>query len=125
MTNKNNSIIGLVIVLAIIVGLISGLLSYKYNPVSINNNNDKENISNNQILIFNSKQNKSSNRVLVNDKFVAKLDRDSNIVVMGEDGSLYSVKNGAILVSGVVINVKDDSYSVYKINSPEKSVSTD
>ena len=134
MTKNNNSIFNLVIILAILLGLIAGIYSYNYNLESnannaINNNNNNQ-INNrsinsqNEILIFNSKVSKNTKRTIVDNKFVAKLDKNSNIVVMGEDGSIYSVKKGAVLVSGVVIDAKDDSYSVYNIKSPEKSVST-
>jgi len=122
MSKNNNSIINLVVILAILLGIIAGVYSYKYNPVSISNNfqtTDKK-VSQNEILVFNSNINKSTKKTIRNDKFVAKLDKNSNMIITGKNGYKYSVKKGKILMSGFVINNNDKSYSIYNINSPKK-----
>lgn len=118
---QNNSIFYLVAILAIIIALIAGIYSYKYNPVNINE--EKVNTSYNYVE-FNSNNEKPSNRVIINDKFVSDVDKNSNIVVLGNDGTISNVKNGRVLVSNSVITSNDEEYSVYKINNPEKSVSS-
>ncbi len=123
---KSNSITKLILILVIVSILIGVLLSYKYNP--INKNMDSEITQTGDctsyIEIMNEVE-KPTSRTIVSDKYVSKLDKDSNIVVLGEDGRIISVKKGAVLVSGVVIEADDESYSVYNIDEPEKSVSTE
>ena len=130
---NNNLISKLTIILFITVILIGGILYLKYNQnynqdnSFVNNvGNEQENIKGNNMgyIEVSSEVEKPTHRTIVSDKFVSKLDPNSNIVVLGEDGRIISVDKGVVLVSGVVINSQEDSYSVYRIDNPEKSVST-
>lgn len=134
---KEKNTTTLFVLLLIFLVIISGLaligvnLNSSISIVSTNNNNN--NNQNNQIvkpketqqiIVLNKETAENSNRILVDNKYVGKLEKNGNIVVMDNDGTMYSVRKGAVLVPGIVVNAQDDSYSVYRINSPEKSIST-
>ena len=124
----------LFVLLLIFLVIISGLaligvnLNSNVSVVSTNNNNENNQIvkpqETQQIIVLDQETNKNSNRILIDKKYVGKLEKNGNIVVMDENGAMYSIKKGAVLVPGIVVNAQDDSYSVYRINSPEKSIST-
>lgn len=66
----------------------------------------------------------SEKRVLANDRYVGDISADSNIVAISEDGSIYPVTKGTVLVDGMLIEATDDSYSIYRVDEPAKSIST-
>jgi len=136
MSGKKN-INTLLVWLLLVVILIIGVLFLKY-PSLINSNLFSQNVNlensfksgNYENSEFSSSSSSnvvksSSKRTIVTDRFVRKLDKNGNIVVMGSDGSMYNVKKGSVLVSGMVISVDEDSYDVYNIDSPVKSVSSE
>lgn len=67
----------------------------------------------------------STNKVIISDKFVGTVDKDGSIVAISENGQAYNVANGVVLADDMVISANDESYSVYRVNDPEKSVSSE
>lgn len=65
-----------------------------------------------------------SNRVVVTDRYVNDLDGDDNVIVISGSGKAYDVTSGTVLVDDVVVSVDENEYDVYRIDDPEKSVST-
>lgn len=66
----------------------------------------------------------NSNKVIINDKYVGKIDKDGSIVAVSKSGQAYNVANGVVLADDMVISANDESYSVYRVNDPEKSVTS-
>lgn len=62
-------------------------------------------------------------RQVVNDRYVADLDVDGELIVIGADGT-YSVRKGVVLVNDRVVSVNEEEVSVYDIENPEKSISS-
>lgn len=121
---KNIKIITLIIML-IIVCFTFGFI------YSLDNTNIEENIvnvedearNNNELLVLNGDVEVPSKTTIVSDKFAGDLKEGYKTVVVGNDGSLIEVHDGVVLTRGVVISSEaGETNSVYKIESPEKSV---
>ncbi len=119
----NNNIVGLIVALALVFGLIGAFVSYNLEQANIKNFN-KVDTGKDSIISVSSTSTKNSNEVIVNDRFVGKLDKNSKVVAVGKDGSMYVVKNGAVLVSDMIVKTNGEDTSVYRIDEPAKSVST-
>ncbi len=111
----------LIIILVVVFTAIGALYSYKIESEMTN----AEGVKNTDSLIeFYSNVAIPSKRVVVTENLVNDFSSDSTVVVLGNDGSLVSVRGGAVLTGGNVINVEDESTSIYNIENPEKSVKT-
>lgn len=121
--SENNSIVGLIVALAIVFGLIGAFVSYdlnqyRENPVS------KVSKGDNVLISVSQTNNVNNNQVIVNDRFVGKLDKNANVVAIAKDGSMYLVKGGAVLVSDMVVTTNGVDTTVYRVNEPLKLVSS-
>lgn len=67
---------------------------------------------------------KSTKNNIVNDDYVRGLDSDSNLVIKAEDGSIYSVKAGNLIVANRVVTIDETGKEVYDIEEPAKSISS-
>lgn len=67
---------------------------------------------------------KSTKANIVNDDYVRGLDSDSNLVIKADDGSIYSVKAGNLIVANRVVTVDETRKEVYVIDEPAKSISS-
>ena len=65
-----------------------------------------------------------TNKVLVHNKHVGVIDKDGSVVAISANGQAHNVVNGVVLADGMVISASSDHYSVYRVNDPEKSSSS-
>ena len=66
-----------------------------------------------------------SNKVIISDKFVGEFSADGQVVVLDSSGAAFVVHDGVVLASNeVVIDARNEEYSVMRINEPAKSVSS-
>lgn len=65
-----------------------------------------------------------SNQVIVNEKFAGRVDEDAKIIVFRDNGQIYDVKSGVVLIDDNYISNTEEGYTVYNINDPEKVVYT-
>lgn len=65
-----------------------------------------------------------SERVVVSDKYVGKLNAGDAVIVKNKDGSAYIVTKGTVLVDDMLITANEEESTVYKIKEPIKSVSS-
>ncbi len=121
--SSNGKIVGLIVVLAIIFAFIGALVSYDLQQYNLKQTQKVIGKSDTLVELESSSESKNTN-VLVNDRFTGKLEADSNVVAIGEDGSMYIVKKGTVLVSDMVVQNSEETILVYRINDPEKSVSS-
>lgn len=120
--SETKNLATLIIILAVIFGLIGALVSYDLQQY--NSKIGKSVKGGDESLIEVKSDDISTNtRVMVTDRFVGKLDKNSKVVAIGDDGSMYVVRGGTVLASDMVVGTNEDTTSVYRINDPEKSVS--
>lgn len=123
--SKNNKISTLVLLLLVIIAVLIALYSYK-DDINLNLDMNNRSISTTYNYVeLNSNVSKSSSRVLVSDRFTGNLKEGANVLVVGDDGSIYSIANGVVLVDGVLVDAKDNSYEILRVNSPQNSVKTE
>lgn len=110
--SENNKILTLILLLLVVLVMILGVYSYNQNnsSSSIRNNFDTINSTNSYIQI-NTIVEKPTNKVLINDKFTGKLNKDGNLLVASEDGSIYNIKKGVVLVDGNIVEVSKEESS--------------
>ena len=66
-----------------------------------------------------------SNKVIISDKFVGEFSANGQVVVLDSSGAAFVVHDGVVLASNeVVIDARNEEYSVMRINEPAKSVSS-
>lgn len=121
--SSNKKIVGLIALLAVIFMFIGALVSYDLQEYNSRQLRSVANGDDTLAVVTTTTEAKNGN-VLVSDRFTGKLEKDAKVVAVGEDGSMYVVKSGTVLVSDMVVGTNDESISVYRINDPEKSVST-
>lgn len=121
--SNNRKIVGLITLLAVIFGLIGALVSYDLQDY---NSRQARSVANgdNTLAVVKTTSDAKSNNVIVSDRFTGKLEKDANVVAVGDDGSMYVVRGGTILASNMIVGNNDDTVSVYRIDEPAKSVST-
>lgn len=116
----------LLVLLAIIMAALAGLYVTKLERDILADSNTammNMTIDKSQYIEVTGEKEVSSNTQIITDRFVNTLEDGANYVVVAEDGSKYIVESGTVLVDDMVIS-SDDEFSVYRINDPEKSVST-
>jgi hypothetical protein len=122
MVSKKESIAFMLVVLAILAFSIGFIYSWDSHSVEDNVSTQKTSSTSEFVEILGEKE-ISSQKVIVSDKFVQTFDPNGNIVVLGSDGSAYNVRNGVVLVSGVLIDAKQgSSYSVRRLDDERKSM---
>lgn len=117
----------LITFLILLIGILFTLI-VKINP-EIQLNNSQNNLRFNSSI---SKTITTYNRVKINENVViatkdytGKIYKNSKIVAVSNDGKMYVVKNGVVLVGNLVISSNDSNeYSLYRIDSPAFSIST-
>lgn len=121
---KNIKIITLFIMLIIVAftfGFIYSLDNVEMEKTVVNVTEEKRN--NNELLVLSGDVEVPSKTTIVSDKFVGDLKEGHKTVVVGNDGSLIEVHEGVVLTRGVVIESDSgETQSVYRVESPEKSV---
>ncbi|MCA9495517.1 MAG: hypothetical protein KC589_01125 [Nanoarchaeota archaeon] len=125
----NDNIMGRAILLLIVLIGIGYL--YSYSDSDILNTNEETEIEESQkekekVSYIELKKTKevSNKNVVVSDKYVGKLNVGEAVVVKDKDGSAYIVTKGTVLVEGMLITANEKESSVYKIDEPIKSVSS-
>ena len=129
--DRNNSVLSLIAVLLILLFSMvlvysygNGLISNSENRVVVDINDTKEGEVPVYRVISTGKEIEVENKnVIVNDRFVGKLEKDARVVSISSDGQAYNVRDGVVLVSDMVVSSDEESYKVYRIEDPEKSVS--
>ena len=112
------------IVLLVIIGFTFGFIySLQDDSVLEVSSSDVE-VKSNELVIVNQQREVPSNNLLVSDKYVGELKDGHTTVVVGKDGSLINVYDGVVLTRGVVVQADSgETQSVYRIDSPAKSLS--
>lgn len=123
--SKNNQIWNLTLLLILIICAILYLGVSNLN-INLNNQptNKQSNVTNNYLEIT-STTTKPTNRVIVSDRFTGTLQKDANVVVVGEDGSIHKIEEGVVLIDGVLVEAQDNSYQILRVNSPQNFVQTE
>lgn len=115
--SESNKILTLVLLLLVVLAMILGVYSYNQDNslISIKDNFDTINSTNSYIQI-NTVVEKPTNTVLINDRFTGKLNKNGNLLVASEDGSIYQIREGVVLVDGNIVEVskEESSYIVLK-----------
>lgn len=127
MANDNSKIVFLLLSLVVIFAMLGWIVAYNVNssvPVAIKTTENNANSQPTLITVMGEKAVPSKNKVIVTDKFVGDLEKDSVVVAVSSNGDAYTVRSGVLLTDGMVISSSSEAYSIYRIDSPAKSVST-
>lgn len=121
--SNNRKIASLIALLAIVFVFIGAIVSYDLEQYNSKNLKSTQNSEDTLVAIRVTGEAENKN-VLVTDRFTGKLEKDSQVISIGSDGSMYVVKGGTVLVSDMVIGKNEETTSVYRIDDTRKSVST-
>ena len=121
--SNNRKIASLIALLAIVFVFIGAIVSYDLEQYNLRTLKGTQSSEETLVAIRVTEEAENKN-VLVTDRFTGKLEKDSQVISIGSDGSMYVVKGGTVLASDMVIGTNEESTSVYRINDVEKSVST-
>ncbi len=121
--SNNRKIASLIALLAIVFVFIGAIVSYDLEQYNLKALKGTEN-SEDTLVAIRVTEEVANKNVLVTDRFTGKLEKDSEVISIGSDGSMYVVKGGTVLASDMVIGTNEETTSVYRINDVEKSVST-
>lgn len=126
MLNQTHKIIVLLLSLAVIFVLLGWIISFNLTLSDENSVIDSTRAkTHSTTIVFEAEREvESSKKILVTDRFVGKLDKDADIIAISSSGDAYSVKSGVLLTSGMVISSNEEAYSIYRIDEPAKSVSS-
>jgi hypothetical protein len=119
---NNKKIANLTVLLVVIIGIMAVLFVYQGDYAVIKQKVAK-NVSNDVLVILSEQVAVPSNRQIVSDRYVADLDVDGELIVIGDDGA-YSVQKGVVLINDRVVSIDEEEVSVYDIENPEMSVSS-
>ncbi len=121
--SNNRKIASLIALLAIVFVFIGAIVSYDLEQYNLRTLKGTQSSEETLVAIRVTEEAENKN-ILVTDRFTGKLEKDSQVISIGSDGSMYVVKGGTVLASDMVIGTNEESTSVYRINDVEKSVST-
>lgn len=124
MSNNNHKIVFLLLSLVVIFAILGWVVSFKLNEGTMEQADNKLSGQLTLIKVMENKPVPSKNKVIVTDRFVGELEKDSVVVAVSSNGEAYTVRSGTLLTDGMVIKSSPEEYSVYRIDSPTKSVST-
>ena len=117
-------IYSLVALLAVILALMGVILVFNEQNAEMNLISDKKLETYDYVEITSNVSKASKRTNIVTSDYVRDLDSDANLVIMTEDGSAYVVRKGNVMVDDRVVTINDEEKSVYYINEPVKSVSS-
>ena len=123
MASETGKIVGLVFVLVLLLGAVGWIYSYQ-NTKDMKEMSPSTGNSDVQLITVMGEKVIPSKKVVVSDKFVGNIDNDGVIVAISSDGQAYNVREGVVLADGMVVSASDEGYSVYRIDEPAKSVSS-
>lgn len=107
-------------ILAAVVFLIAAILA---GGLSFEHKGEKNNISSTPTYVeITGEREVRNNNVVLSDKYVRDVDSNANIIVLDSNGEAFSVREGTVLASDVVIHSSEGSFYAYRVDDPEKSV---
>ena len=65
----------------------------------------------------------ASTQNIISDQYVKDIENTNNLIIIGKEG-IYQIQGGAVLVEDKVITLNNQEASVYNIENPEFSVSS-
>lgn len=121
MSNRNVSILVFLLLVVFTVFFIV-LLNYNnsnnYKNIGLQTENEEKStnfVEEDALVEIISDREVVSNRAVVNDKYVNDFD-SSNAVFISEDGEIYDVKAGTVLVSGMLISSNDEGKTILRVD---------
>ncbi len=126
MLNQTHKIIVLLLSLAVIFILLGWIISFNLSVQEEPSYDDARLKSHSTTIVFEAeKEVPSTKKVIVTDRYVGKLDKNADVIAISSDGDAYSVRSGVLLTDGMVISSNEEAYSIYRIDEPVKSVSSE
>lgn len=122
--SKTSKVALLTILLIIVLGSMYFLYTYDNNSTIKSESSHEFSSSNVGYVEISGEREKSNKKVLVNDKYVAKPEKDAEIIIFAKDGSIYEVKSGTVLVDDSVIEKNSEGFTIQRLDEPEKSISS-
>ncbi len=120
----------LLFLLVVVVAAMAGLYYYGGANCELLGNVDNEDLSGEKssssysyVEVVGEKE-VAQNRAIVSDRFVGDFDNDGKVVAISSNGQAYIVQEGVVLVDDMVVSSSNEEYSVYRIENPEFSVSS-
>ena len=122
--SENTNIVILSAILVILLVAIGWIGSYQnsFAQDAVIDNKPSGQIKN-LIVTTGLNQEQSTKKVIVHERFVGEVDEDGVIVAMN-NGQASNVRNGVVLIDGMLITANEEGYSVLRVNDYEKSVSS-
>ena len=118
---SNKTISSLVVALVVVLALIGFLYSLGVDYEKVQDVT-KDNFGGNSLDIVTMEVQKSNSNIVISDRFVGKVDSDSTIISISNNGKIRIVEEGVVLIDGKIISVEGESTSIYNIKSPSKSI---